>query len=126
MIKIFAVVIISLTAILFLKNTGREYSIILSFAVVIFLFAYSVNDLSSILTEIIGISDGVENLTPYIKLLIKILGISLAAQFTADLCRDCGENALASQTEIISKIVILIMIIPLFKTMINIVTGLLK
>ena len=46
MIKIFAVVIISLTAILFLKNAGREYSIFLSFAVVIFLFAYSINDLS--------------------------------------------------------------------------------
>ncbi len=37
-----------------------------------------------------------------------------------------GENALASQTEITSKIIILIMIMPLFEAVINTVSGLLK
>ena len=58
--------------------------------------------------------------------MMKILGISLIAQFVVDLCRDAGENALASQTEIASKVLILIMTLPLFETVINIVTGLLK
>lgn len=58
--------------------------------------------------------------------MVKILGITLITQFIIDLCRDSGENALASQTEITSKILILIMVMPMFEAVMNIVSGLLK
>ncbi|MDE6385833.1 MAG: stage III sporulation AC/AD family protein, partial [Eubacterium sp.] len=42
------------------------------------------------------------------------------------LCRDCGENALASQTETAAKVIVIAMILPLFETVIKIITGLLE
>ncbi|MCM1285652.1 MAG: stage III sporulation AC/AD family protein [Acetobacter sp.] len=126
MIKIFGIVIIALITIVLLKDIKKEYSILITIASVIFLFTFTANDLFEIVKELTDLTDSIENLGNYIGLMVKILGISLLAQFTSDLCRDSGENALASQTEIISKIIILVMTMPLLKTMITVVTGMLK
>ncbi len=126
MIKIAGFVLISLLLILLLKDTKREFSFILSAACGIILFIAVADDLYSVARSIYNLSSQVSNINTYISLMMKILGISLIAQFVVDLCRDAGENALASQTEIASKVLILIMTLPLFETVINIVTGLLK
>ena len=126
MIKIAGFVLISLLLILFLKETKREFSIILAAACGIILFVTVADDLYDIATKIYDLSTQADNINTYISLMMRILGISLIAQFVADLWRDSGENALASQTETASKVLILIMTLPLFETVINIVTGLLK
>lgn len=126
MIKIAGFVLISLLLILILKETKREFSIILAAACGIILFVTVADDLYDIATKIYDLSTQADNINTYISLMMRILGISLIAQFVADLCRDSGENALASQTETASKVLILIMTLPLFETVINIVTGLLK
>ncbi len=126
MIKIAGFVLISLLLILLLKDTKREFSFILAAACGIILFIAVADDLYSVARSIYNLSSQVSNINTYISLMMKILGISLIAQFVVDLCRDAGENALASQTEIASKVLILIMTLPLFETVINIVTGLLK
>lgn len=126
MIKIAAFVIISLFLIIFLRDTKREFAIILTVACAIILFVTVADDLYSVAQSIYNLSSGMNNVHSYITLMLKILGISLIAQFVSDLCRDAGENALASQTETASKNIILIMTLPLFETVINIVTGLLK
>lgn len=126
MIKIAGFVLISLMLIIFLKDTNKEFALILTLACGIILFIAVAQDLYSVIKSIQDLSSGVKNIDTYVSLMIKILGVSLIAQFVVDLCRDAGENALASQTETASKIVILIMTLPLFETVINIVTGLLK
>lgn len=55
----------------------------------------------------------------YLKLLIKIIGITYLAEFSADLCRDAGANTLASQIELFGKLSILVLCMP-------IITSLLK
>lgn len=126
MIKISGIVIISLLLIIFLKESKREFAFILSLAVSVILFITLINDFQGIISAISNLSNSVENISNYISLLVKILCISLLSQFVIDLCRDAGENALASQTEIASKILILVMTLPLFESVIEIITGLLK
>lgn len=126
MIKLAGFIIISLLLIIFLKEAKREFAMVLTLGCAIVLFATVADDFINILHNVYNLSSGLKNINAYISLMIKILGISLVAQFVVDLCRDAGENALASQTEIASKIIILIMTMPLFETVLNIVTGLLK
>lgn len=126
MIKIAGFVLISLVLILLLKDTRREFALILTIACGIVLFIAVADDFYNVAKSIYDLSSGIKNVNTYVSLMTKLLGISLIAQFVVDLCRDAGENALASQTETASKILILIMTLPLFETVINIVTGLLK
>ncbi|MGN0534853.1 MAG: SpoIIIAC/SpoIIIAD family protein [Eubacterium sp.] len=126
MIKITAIALISLVLIIFLRNTNREFAFILTVASSLILFSIVINDFFQVIERVNEISSQIENLNSYVSLMVKILGITLITQFVIDLCRDSGENALASQTEITSKIIILIMIMPLFEAVMNVVTGLLK
>ena len=126
MIKITAIALISLVLIVFLRNTNREFAFILTVASSLILFSIVINDFFQVIERVNEISSQIENLNSYVSLMVKILGITLITQFVIDLCRDSGENALASQTEITSKIIILIMIMPLFEAVMNVVTGLLK
>ena len=120
---------ISLSA-LILAVLIRDYNKTASIAIVIaasaMIFVKIASDISTIFESLTNISSGVETAASYIKLMMKVLGIVLITQFTADLCRDCGENALASQTETAAKIIVISMILPLFETVIKIVAGFLE
>lgn len=126
MIKIAGFILISLVLIIILKQTKREFALILTIGCAVILFITVAEDFFSIAQRIFNLSSGIDNLDAYVSLMLRILGISLISQFIVDLCRDSGENALASQTEIASKIIILVMTLPLFETVVNIITGLLK
>lgn len=126
MIKIAVVSLTALILVIFLKRTNKEFAFILTFAAALILFSIVISDFFDVVNRIYTISSGIENLNSYINLMIKILGITLITQFIIDLCKDSGENALATQTEIASKIVILIMVMPLFEAVMNVVAGLLK
>lgn len=126
MIKIAGIVLITLILVIFLKDVKKEFAIIITISAVLLMFGIVAADFFEVVKRLSDLSSQVKNMQVYINLMIKILGISLVAQFLADLCRDSGENALANQTEIVSKISILMMTLPLFETVITIVTGLLK
>lgn len=126
MIQIAGIALITLFLVIFLKNTNKEFAFILTVTSSVLLFAVVIKDFYSVVNRVKDISSNVESISSYVGLMIKILAITLITQFIIDLCRDSGENALASQTELASKIIILIMIMPLFETVIGIVTGLLK
>lgn len=126
MIKIAVVTLTALILVIFLKRSNKEFAFILTFAAALILFSIVISDFFDVVNRIYTISSGIENLNSYITLMVKILGITLITQFIIDLCKDSGENALATQTEIASKIIILIMVMPLFEAVMNVVAGLLK
>ena len=119
---------ISITALilsLFLKDYNKTVSLILvlfSSALLFFKIVGSIGEITDTLKEI---TDNAGELSSYLKLMLKVLGIALITQITADICRDCGETALAGQTEVASKIIIVAMILPLFEAVVKIISGLL-
>ena len=120
---------ISLSALIlavFVRDYNKTASIMIMIAAAAMIFFRLASGLSEIFSSISAISSGVETAASYIKLMIKVLGIVLITQFVADLCRDCGENALASQTETAAKVIVIAMILQLFETVIKIITGLLE
>lgn len=119
---------ISITALilsLFLKDYNKTVSLILvlfSSALLFFKIVGSIGEITDTLKEI---TDNAGELSSYLKLMLKVLGIALITQITADICRDCGETALAGQTEVAAKIIIVAMILPLFEAVLKIISGLL-
>ncbi|MDE6413628.1 MAG: stage III sporulation AC/AD family protein [Eubacterium sp.] len=120
---------ISLSALILavlIKEYNKTASIVIVIAASGMIFLRIATDVSTIFESLTHISSGVETAANYIKLMMKVLGIVIITQFTADLCRDCGENSLASQTETAAKIIVVSMILPLFETVIKIVAGFLE
>lgn len=55
----------------------------------------------------------------YIKIILKVIGITYLATFCSEICKDAGENGLASKVEIAAKIMILIQAVPIMMAVLN-------
>ncbi len=57
----------------------------------------------------------------YFVILCKALGITYLTQLGMDFCRDCGENAIATSVELCGRICLVLLALPLFGTLADIV-----
>lgn len=55
----------------------------------------------------------------YVKVMMKSLGIALVTSSSADICRDCGEGAVASKVELVGKCSILLVSLPLVRAILT-------
>lgn len=126
MIKVVGTVLTALIINIVLKNYSKEFTFLINIVCTIIIFTLISKDLKGIVDRLTSISNEISVLLPYIKIMLKILGISMIAQLLSDLCRDNGENTLANQTELSAKIIILVTALPLFTTIMDIMIGMLK
>lgn len=126
MIKVVGIVLTALIINIVLKNYSKEFTFLINIVCTIIIFTLISKDLKEIVDRLTSISNEISVLLPYIKIMLKILGISMIAQLLSDLCRDNGENTLANQTELSAKIIILVTALPLFTTIMDIMIGMLK
>ena len=126
MIKVVGIVLTALIINIVLKNYSKEFTFLINIVCTIIIFTLISKDLKGIVDRLTSISNEISVLLPYIKIMLKILGIPMIAQLLSDLCRDNGENTLANQTELSAKIIILVTALPLFTTIMDIMIGMLK
>lgn len=126
MIKVVGIVLTALIINIVLKNYSKEFTFLINIVCTIIIFTLISKDLKGIVDRLTSISNEISVLLPYIKIMLKILGISMIAQLLSDLCRDNGENTLANQTELSAKIIVLVTALPLFTTIMDIMIGMLK
>lgn len=126
MLKIVGVAFATIICSILLKDKNRPFAIIISIVGGCVLLTIITGEMARLVSGIIGFADSFNSSVPYIRLMLKVLAISLATQFISDVCRDNGENAMASVTEFSSKILVVAMIMPLFESIFMIVNGLVK
>ncbi len=124
MIHIIGIAAVALIFGLFLRQHNKTVSLILIIFACIAVFLQSVSYLSDIIETLSGMVSGMEETSAYLKIMFKVLGIALITQIISDLCRDCGESALAGQTEVAAKIFIVALILPLLQAVVKVITGL--
>lgn len=61
----------------------------------------------------------------YFGIVLKVLGISYIADFAAALCRDAGEELMASRVEMAGKVLILVSALPIVNEVLNVIRSLL-
>lgn len=117
-----AAVIIALT----LKPKNAEIAVMLGLCVsIVILFALfsniaQITDKISEITAASGISTG------YIAILLKVIGICLVTEFTANVCRDSGSSSLAGTVTLTGKILVTIAALPLYSDILNVILELIK
>ncbi|MCR4419665.1 MAG: stage III sporulation protein AD [Clostridia bacterium] len=61
----------------------------------------------------------------YLGTLLKIIGVSYLAEFGAQVCRDAGEQAVASRVEMAAKVIIVVLALPIVVAVVDTVMRLL-
>ena len=101
------------------KRYTPEFAAFSELFAVVAVLLFLLPDLLSLLnfTQDFFDAAGVER--DYFIVLMKITGIAILTQFASDTCRDCGEAALASQTEFAGKVLMVVSAMPVIKAVIQ-------
>lgn len=122
--RVIGIALVALVFGIFFKQYNKTVALLLVLVSSLLVFWQSFSAVAEITDALKSITSGISEASSYIKIMFKVLGIALIAQLAADMCRDCGESALAGQTETAAKIVIIVVVLPLIQAVLKIVSGL--
>lgn len=119
MIKIAAIGVGAALLAAWIKTIKSEYALWITLAAGAFLGLAAILKLDAIVSELKFLQGYFWAYGSYFKLLIKIIGITYLAEFSADLCKDAGANTLASQVELFGKLSILVLCMPIMSSLLE-------
>lgn len=108
------------------KQFKPEYSTLVLFAVGLFLIGYLTSGLGEVLSFVQTLQKKIPISSAYIKILFKLLAIAYVCQIASNLCEDLGYRSISFQIEIIGKLSILLLSIPIIQSLLETVEHLLK
>lgn len=123
MLKIFLIAFVALAAIVLLKQIKPEFALLLKFVTILLLGFLAFSVVSDAVTEIFSFGERVSIDSEMLKILLKALGLCLVAQIASDVCKDCGESALSTSVELVGKLSIVLMALPVAAQLIEISLG---
>lgn len=124
MIKIGVIGLVAVIISFQLSRDHKEFAFIVSVAAGLYILGYGVLMLTGVVTEMntlltmSGISED------YINILLKCLGLTYIGEFAAGLCRDAGHASIGEQIEMVAKLSILALSMPVLTALIDTIYGL--
>lgn len=121
--QIAAIGIIGTILVVTIKKYSPEFSIILSLitgVLILLVICSYLDDVISIF-KYLAENSGINSI--YISIVLKIMSIAYIAQFACQICSDAGDNSTASKIELAGKVLIIVVSVPVFIAMIDMIEG---
>ena len=118
----FKIAMIGLAAVLLaiqLKTGRQEYEIFITLAACLCIFFFLITKLQIVLETINRIQTYIRIDAKYVAILMKMIGITYIAEFSANLCKDAGYQAVAGQIEMFGKLSVLVISMPVLLALIE-------
>ncbi|MBQ8410376.1 MAG: stage III sporulation protein AC/AD protein family [Ruminiclostridium sp.] len=109
-----------------LKQYRPEFSIYISLVTGMIMLGALILLLSPVIESVLQLSELSANGFKYSELLLKSLAICYITQLASESCRDAGESSIATKIDFAGRCAILLLSMPLFTELINIVKGLME
>lgn len=110
--KICMLAILGLTALLVIKQWKSDLLPLVRLALTIGLGIAALQLSAPLVTYLRSIM-AISALAPYVEILFKALAIAWLTQYAAQICRECGESGAANGVELVGKVEILLLSLPL-------------
>ena len=124
-IKIIGIALVALIIIILLKQYRPEFAIYISLLTGVLILLLVMDKLTGIINLLQSLATKTSINSTFLTLLIKITGIAFLSEFAVSICKDSGEEAIASKIEIGTKIIIISMSIPIISSLLEIILKIL-
>jgi stage III sporulation protein AD len=123
-IKIIGIALIALIIIIIIKQYRPEFAIYISLVAGVIILALVIGNLTNVINLLKDIStrSGINN--KFLGILLKMTGIAILTEFAISICKDAGENAIASKVEIGSKVIIISLSVPIISNLLEVILKL--
>ena len=119
-----AAVLVAVLAFIF-KELKKEYAAVILIAGGILISVWSLAQILPVINYLRELT-GSSGIAEYFNIILKVLAVSFLVQIGADICRDLGEESIASKVEFAGKAVILALALPVLRSVISMGFDLLR
>lgn len=111
--KIVILAIVGVFFVMLLKEHKASFGFLLTLAICV-IFVFYILEYAEILFDGLMVFENYfDSSGYYIKLILKMIGITYLCEFGTQICKDVGQGAIASQVEMFGKIMVLIVGLPI-------------
>ena len=122
----FALAIAASCIALYIKQVRPDFALCITLAAVVLLLSGVLPRMTLLINDIRTFSVMGNIPADYITAIMKIIGITYLAEFSADICLDAGEKAIAAQVETIGKITVVFIALPIVEDVFSLILSLLE
>ena len=120
---IMAFIIVAVILAISLRAKSPEFSSLISVALGLVVISLCIDRLKVIVSSLRGIADDINIDKTYILILIKLIGIAYICEFASGISKDAGYGAVASQIELIGKLTMLMVSLPVLLQLVESIAG---
>ncbi|MDO4260463.1 MAG: SpoIIIAC/SpoIIIAD family protein [Eubacteriales bacterium] len=102
-----------------LKALKPEYGVYLCLGVSLLIFLQVTDSLRTVIEGIEAVRESLPIRAGYVRILLKIIGITYIAEFASDLCKDAGYQTIAGQIQMFGKLSVLAVSIPVLTALLD-------
>lgn len=95
------------------KGGKAEYATYIGLAVSILIFCFSMRQMETVTEQFLKIRAYLNGSERYLSILFKVIGITYICEFSSDICRDAGYQAVAGQIEVLGKLTVMFAGLPI-------------
>ena len=124
-IQIVGLGLLGTVLVMVVKQHKPELALLLSLAVGLIIFSFAVSRIIVIIRTLKDIANRIDVDRVYLNTILRVIGVAYIAEFGAQVCRDAGEEIIASKIELAGKVLIMIMGLPIMMAILEAVLQLL-
>lgn len=121
---IFKIVMIGLVAALLasiIKEQKPQVAVVLGMATGIVIFLIMLSKLNLVIQALQSIASKADINVVYLNTVFKIIGIAYISSLGVELCKDAGQNSIASKIEFAGKMLIIVLALPILMAVIDMI-----
>lgn len=103
------------------KGYKPEFATYIVIATVMVIFIMIIYKLTSVFEFLGSIYDQISYGKSFFPIILKVLAVAYIADFTAQICRDSGETAIAGKVELAGKVMIFYLAIPVIMAVMELI-----
>ena len=120
-IQIVAISIIAVILAVVIRQYRPELALQISVVTGLLIFFVVIFKMASVLDTLRTFTGRMNIDTVYISTIFRIVGIAYIAEFGAQVCKDAGENSIASKIELAGKVIILVLAVPILMALMELI-----
>lgn len=121
---VMAFIIVGVILAISIKSKSPEFSSLISVALGLTVISLCLGKLKAIVNGLRDITANIDIDKTYITILIKLIGIAYICEFAAGISKDAGYGAVASQIELIGKLTMLMVSLPILIQLVESIAAL--
>ena len=116
--------IITAALALVLRQYNKELAMMVSLAGGLVLLFFALRQMIPVLATLEELIQRTGVNSVYLEIVFKSLGVCYLTQLASDTCKDAGESAIAGKVELVGKIAMVVISLPLFTNLVTIALDL--